>query len=216
MKSDFRIALAQVAFAAAVLLAVQGTGRAQQGVAPFKVKPDGSVAFSDLMELTKQPTVADRITDEELGAIKARHKIQYGAGFTPTEQPELPPRGDLYTNSVLLSDGKNHTLLPMNSLMRVPDNFKSRVVDKPVGKLVLWPEFSKQNRAWVRGQEITFDNATGKTPLSEATLLLVEKTPAIVVSVVNGFPIGVKPQPEAGEAGAGAEAPSGAAPKRPR
>lgn len=156
---------------------------------PFRIKPDGSVDQRDLLKLTKRPTASDRITDAELEAIKSKHEIEYGPGFTPTEKPEMPPRGDLYASSVLLSDGSEHTLLPKKAVIWVPESLQSHIVEKPVGKLVLWPDFLKKNKKWLMPHEITFEMAKGEVPLSEEQLKMVRQPSAIVVSVMQGHPI---------------------------
>lgn len=162
---------------------------AQVPALPFKIKADGTVDPRELLKLTKQPTATDRITDAELEAVKKQHEIQYGSGFKRTEKPELAPEGNFYANSSLLSDGVNHTVLPKAALMHVPDAFKDRVVDKPVGRLILWPEFYKQNRNWLKTREITFENAKGELPLTEEEWQTVQNLGAIVVSVMGGHPI---------------------------
>lgn len=170
------------------LLAVSPV-KAQVPGLPFRVKPDGTVDQKELLELTKRPTASDRITDAELAVIKKKHEIDYGPGFRPTEKPEMPPRADLYANSVLLSDGVNHTLLPQKALIWVPESLKGRVVERPVGKLILWPDFLKQHRDWLRAYEIPFETAKGEVPLTEEQVDAVRKSPSIVVSVMEGHPI---------------------------
>lgn len=172
----------------------QGRGKAPE--LPFRVAPDGRVNFQDMMKLSQRPAASDRITDEELEAIKDEYAIEYGKGFSPTEVPEMPPRNDLYANSVILSDGVNHTLLPTQCLIHVPEIQADRVVDEPVGKLVLWPDFLKRHRAWLRSQEVTLEMAKGESSLSKERLEIFAMGNAIVVAVLQGNPISMLPPKE--------------------
>lgn len=165
-----------------------GKAEAQAPDFPFKFNPDGSVDPKELLELTKRPAVRDRITDAELEAIKAEHEIDYGPGFRPTEKPEMPVRGNLYADSALLSDGQNHTLIPKDALIWVPDALRDRVVEKPVGRLILWPEFVRQH-SWVRAEELSLETSEGKTPLTEDQWKKLRQPHFIVVSVHLGNPI---------------------------
>lgn len=170
--------------------------RGQAPELPFRTAPDGRVNFQDLMKLSKQPATRDRINDVDLEAIKQEHQIEYGRGFKPTDAPKMPPRNDLYANSVILSDGVNHTLLPLQCLMHVPEIQAGRVVEEPVGKLILWPEFLKHHRSWLRSQEITLEVARGDIALSPEKREVLKLGNAIVVAVYRDNPISMLPPKE--------------------
>lgn len=167
---------------------------------PFRATRDGKVNFQDLLKLTKRAPGSDRITDEALEAIKQDNKIKYDSRFRATEEPLMPPRNDLYANSVLLSDGVNHTLLPNHSLIFVPDALKDHVVEKPKGELILWPDFLQRHRAWLLPQEVTLDTALGKKPLTPDFLKSIQLSRSIVVGVLRGSPISVLAPKEIPEA----------------
>lgn len=186
---------------------------------PIKFGPGGSVDHKELLKLTRRPATSDRITDEELGAIKERHLIDYGPGFRKTERPKMPARGDLYANSVLISDGKNHTLVPKEAVIFVPEHLSGRIVEERVGKLIVWPEFYETNSRWLRAKEVSYETAKGDDPLSEEEMDVIRLGNAIVVSVYNQFPISMK-VPErpsegslAGETGARPTSESGGNPE---
>lgn len=178
-----------------LLLSLPATSRAQGETPelPFRATRDGSVNFHDLMKLTRRPASRDRISDEELEAIKKEHQIDYGKKFIPTDGPKMPPRNDLYANSVLLSDGSYHTLLPKRALLHVPEALQGRVVEEPEGRLLLWPDFLKRNRNWLVGQEVTFETAKGEQPFSQEEMDIFRRNNLVVVAVLRGSPISVLP-----------------------
>ena len=190
------LALAAVTVSLAV---ITSSASAQDRTLPFRVKKDGSVNYEDLKKLTRQAPTRDSITDEELAAIKSKHVIEYDSFFKPTGEEKSPPRSDLYADSIILSDGVNHTLLPKRSLMFVPEKFQRRVVDAPVGKLILWPTFKKVNASWLRVQEVSLPIAKGDEPLADGIRRQLESGFQVVVSTYKNSPISVMPLKEPAE-----------------
>lgn len=181
-------------------LAANGRAWAQAPDLPRLTKTDTSFSQRDLKKLLRQAPASDRITDEELAKIKKEHKLNYGRGFEPTPTVKVPPRGDLYASSVILTDGADHTLLPNNSLLHVSEKYQHRVVEKPVGKLILWPDFLRRNRTWIITSEVTLAHATGEQPIPKARIEGLRKLNRVVVGVLRTHPISVlEPPPEEGE-----------------
>jgi hypothetical protein len=178
---------------------LKGQQRPAQGKLPFRAKQDGSVDFKDVLELTKQAPSKDRISDAELQEIKDRHKIKYGSEFKPVSdgQQATPARGDYYANSILLTDGANHTVLPNRAVIHLPEKYQERKIEEPKGELILWPDFFKRNRNWIRTEEITLETALGEDPIAEEKLKALEASGVVVVGVLRGSPISVLPPKEA-------------------
>lgn len=160
---------------------------------PFRITPQGTVSREDLLRATQRPASRDRITDEELQSIRIRNRLDYGPGFSATKEPQTRPVGDYYANSLILTDGTNHTVLPHSSILYLPPQFAARVIEEPKGDLVLWPSFVKQNWRWVRTHEVTLAVATGEEPLHVALRQQFEKSNYVVVSVLMKNPISVLP-----------------------
>ncbi len=190
------LALAAVAVS---LASIATSASAQDRKLPFRVKKDGTVNYEDLKKLTRQAPSRDSITDDELAAIKSKHVIEYDSFFTPTDEAKSPPRSDLYADSIILSDGVNHTLLPKRSLVFVPERYQRRVVDAPVGKLILWPTFNKINSSWLRVQEVSLPIAKGEEPLADGIRRQLESGFQVVVSTYKQSPISVMPLKEPSE-----------------
>ncbi len=162
---------------------LQNRACAQSQQLPFRAKQDGTVNYEDLMRMTQRPPARDSITDDELAAIKAEHEVKYDRRFTPTKETALPPRKDLYASSLIVSDGVNHTLLPKQAVIFLPERHRQRIVEEPVGKLVLWPDFQKLNHSWIRPLEVSLDVAKGDKAINEAIRRQFESGFQVVVSV---------------------------------
>lgn len=190
------IALAMVA---TFFFAALDSASAQREKLPFRAKQDGTVNYDDLLKLTRQGAARDSITDDELAAIKSKHKIKYNELFKPTGVPVSPPRKDLYASSLILSDGVNHTLLPKRAIVFLPEKYQRRVVEEPVGKLILWPDFQKLNATWIRPLEVTLPAAKGDEPIAEAVRKQFESGFHVIVSVYRKSPISLMPLKEPAE-----------------
>ena len=180
-------------------IALADSALAQQKKLPFRAKQDGTVNYDDLLKMTRQGAARDSITDDELAAIKSKHKIKYNELFKPTGEAETPPRKDLYATSLILSDGVNHTLLPKRAIVFLPEKYQRRVVEEPVGKLILWPEFYKINARWIRPLEVTLPVAKGDEPIDEPVRKQFESGVHVVVSVYRKSPISLMPLKEPAE-----------------
>ncbi|WP_435893838.1 hypothetical protein [Oceaniferula spumae] len=83
--------------------------------------------------------------------------------------------------------------MPKNSILFLPDKLKTRVVEKPSGKFVLWPFFKLRNQQWIWTYEVTLDQAKGIKPLPKGTLEQFSKLNRVVVALYRGHPVSVIP-----------------------
>lgn len=181
---------------ACLLLAIGGVPLTLAAQQPFHISPQGYVDPDDLLKATQRPATRERITDAELGRIKQKHKLDYGPAFTPTAEPQSRPDGDYYADSIILTDGKDHTVLPHSSIITIPTPYQLTVVQKPVGELVFWPKFLKQNWQWIRLHEVTVANANGEDPIPDSLIEQLAKGGRLVVGVHRQNPISVlRPPP---------------------
>lgn len=104
----------------------------------------------------------------------------------------------LYKNSHILVGRGQHTIVPKNSILVLPETLKSRVAAKPSGTFVLWPDFKRSNQDWLWTSEVSLDQAKGITPLPEKKMKDLEKLNRVVVALYRGNPVSVLPAKKKG------------------
>ncbi len=97
----------------------------------------------------------------------------------------------LYKNSHIITHRGEHAIIPKRSILFLPQSLKSRVVEKPKGKFVLWPFFKQRNQDWIWTYEVTLDQAKGKAPLPKGKLKQFENLNRVVVALFRGNPVSV-------------------------
>ena len=97
-----------------------------------------------------------------------------------------------YATSDILYDGKLHTTVPKGAVLATPSNLASKIVDKPTGSYVSWKEFAKKNYSWLLKKDVSIEQATGKSPLSENELFRLEKSGKVVIAIHKDNPISVR------------------------
>lgn len=141
------------------------------------------------------PAMTDRITPEE---IAARQKPA-AAVTQPAEVAEAkvarPGEQSLIRQSDILSDGNNWTLVPKNAVLHIPAALNNRIGAKPLGTLLSWTDFLTINRGWLFTEEVTFDQAAGKTPIPPSRTEFWKKNGKVIVAVHLGGPISVRTEP---------------------
>jgi hypothetical protein len=143
------------------------------------------------------PQMTDRITPEE---IAARQKATSPLAAipqpaAPAEAPVVRPgEQSLIKQSEILNDGRNWTIVPKGAVLHIPPMFATRVGAKPVGTLLPWTEFLTVNRNWLFTEEVTFDHASGKTPIPPSRPEAWQKVNKVIVAVHLGGPISVRTQ----------------------
>jgi hypothetical protein len=140
------------------------------------------------------PAMTDRITPEE---IAARQKSSPAATLVqPVAGAEAkvarPGEQSLIKQSDILSDGNNWTLVPKGAVLHTPAAMSNRVGAKPVGTLLSWTDFLTVNRGWLFTEEVTFDQAAGKTPIPPSRHDFWKKNGKVIVAVHLGGPISVR------------------------
>ena len=100
-----------------------------------------------------------------------------------------PAAQSIIAQSEIITDGENWTLVPKGAVLFVPERNTENVGTKPVGSLLMWREFLAKNPAWVSTHEVSYEQATGETPLPEGSMEHWQKRNCIVVAVHRGGPI---------------------------
>ncbi|MBK1789584.1 hypothetical protein [Persicirhabdus sediminis] len=73
----------------------------------------------------------------------------------------------LFDGKVKISNGSIWTIAPKTSVLHVPDHLKSRLSDKPKGRLVQFSEFANQNRSLIKTYEVTEAQIRGEEPIPD-------------------------------------------------
>ena len=97
----------------------------------------------------------------------------------------------LYKNSHIIAYKGQHTIIPKSSILFLPDKLKSRIVEKPTGKFVLWPFFKQSNQSWIWIYEVSLDQAKGKKPLPKGKMEQFQKLNRMVVAQFRRNPVSV-------------------------
>lgn len=158
-----------------------------------------------LLCLLAQPAVQageirDRITPAQLAQRQAGTEWKTSAeGGTPHDpRAKSPAKQSIIEQSVILCDGSYWTLVPVGSVLHLPDNQKNRVVKQPSGKLLNWQQFLGRNRSWLGTEEVDIPTAKGETPITKENESSWAKRGSVVIAVYRGGAISVlRPETEA-------------------
>ena len=92
-------------------------------------------------------------------------------------------RNPLRRSSILSCNGKC-TIVPAGAIVHIPSRFADRVVSKPQGQLISFPEFLRANYAWVITKEVS-GKQDSKASLKEASA----NSNFLIISTRNQSPI---------------------------
>jgi hypothetical protein len=113
---------------------------------------------------------------------------------TSTE-PRPAPKRTLLSRFIILSDGKQYTLIPLGSILHLPEAHRARVLAKPHGTFAAWPIFLDKNAGWLAAKEIPLAMAKGDEKAAERVLSEISADRRMLVSVHKGGPITVLESP---------------------
>lgn len=153
-----------------------------------------TVAASILMfTSSSHAEMRDVMTQEQL--IKKRSQMAQldpMKNMVVVESKEDPAKSiprDLISQSDVISFGGISTLVPKHAILLIPKNHASRVAYVEGNPLVSWLDFYTKNRGWITTVEVSFAQAKGEAPLSEAVSKQIAKTGNIVIATFSGGPI---------------------------
>lgn len=93
--------------------------------------------------------------------------------------------------SVVLHDGTHWTIVPTAAILFLPESMTDRVIAKPAGKHLLWPDFLEKNAAWVATDQVTFDQAARAKALPASQAAAWKNQEKLVVAVRHNAPVPV-------------------------
>jgi hypothetical protein len=154
-----------------------------------------SNAVSQTVQTTPNKAAArDVISDEKLrqefaGAVKINKLMANKSKPLDGNRPSIG--NSLYARSIILFDGEKHTVVPVGSVLHLPDDLRGRVVSEATGDFTYWPNFLKRNAAWLAAKEVPLKMAKGDRESSRAVLNGVAREPRLLVAVYKGGPISI-------------------------
>ena len=158
----------------------------------MKTKPFSTLLVMGLSLLSATATAENlvRQSKESLAAKSARitqgqaesSNVRITSNSTPSA------RNPLRRSSILSFNGKC-TIVPAGSVINLPTRFADRVVSKPEGKLVSFPEFLRANFGWLQTKEITKKELEGANPSEKSAQSTAAKSTYVVIATRNKSPI---------------------------
>jgi len=143
--------------------------------------------------------VRDRISPEALRQRQAQAASPFGSATAEARDPRAksPAARSIVRESTILSDGTCWTMVPVGSVLHVPEKLRDRVPEGPSGTLLTWQQFLGRNRGWVGTEEVDMETATGRKPVTEEMSANWQRRGSVVVAVHRGGAISVRrPTPE--------------------
>ncbi len=101
---------------------------------------------------------------------------------------------DLFAESTLFVNRGNWGMVPKGAVIYVPPHLKKKIVLKPKGKLLRWPQFLQKNGGWIHTHAVTMDQAKGKAKIDQKVIKAYKGLNKIVVATYHTLPITVKPK----------------------
>lgn len=151
-----------------------------------------SIALAGLV--CAQPAVTEPITVEALqqkqtGGSALANLDQVSADAQPAPRATSQ---SIISQSEILHDGTNWTLVPRGAVLFVPAKKADNVGARPVGNLLQFSDFLAKNPAWVSTHETSFQQASGKDPISSEKTEFWAKQDKVIIAVHQGGPISVR------------------------
>jgi len=164
--------------------------------APLLLAENGT-GLKQLPDTPSVPT-SDRITSAALSQLKSAVKPSFPQAQWTEQAPQGETRNyDIYKDSVILQQGNSHTVLPRNSIVYLPESLKQKVVSRPSGSFVSWPQFYLKNRNWIFTHEISLKQAHGTAPLKDGVIKQFERINRLVIAIHQNNPISILSLPQA-------------------
>ncbi len=143
----------------------------------------------------KAPVMRDVVTHQQLAQNLRQSQQEDPMKRLETATGEDPSKTnvpkDLMSQSDIICFNGLATLVPKSAILASPANMKDRLAMSPNAKIVGWSEFYVANRGWITTEEVSFNQAAGKLPLSEAVTVQIAKSRNLVVATYQGGPISV-------------------------
>ncbi len=135
-----------------------------------------------------QAPVADATNDQAFAALRGNSKRE-------RVQPRRPQAYSLAELSDFIGHAGTSVILPKGSVVHCPPGMASRILVKPRGSLLPWPDFLIANRNWITTREMTLAQVRGEAPLTEDDKESFTATGKLVIATFRGHPVTVLSPP---------------------
>lgn len=140
---------------------------------------------------------------------RLRHQGYQGVRQLKPPQASIPRRSSFYERALILGepDGAMHAIVPLGSVLHLPDHLRDRVLSKPLGKLVAWETLLKNSKTWLGTHEISRAAARGEGHEIDLLTAQLASERRIIIAVNQERPVPIlqpaeAPSPKPGEAAA--------------
>ena len=155
-----------------------------------------SLALTSLLaaeEQAKKPVVATKPpTHADLAKTQKEQEIErHGENREPIKPLVTIKKRDLFAISTLFVHNGNWAMVPRGAVIHVPPHLKSKIVQKPKGKLLRWPLFLQKYGGLFHTQEVSMEQAKGKNKIDPKVIEAYKGSSKIVVATYHRQPITV-------------------------
>lgn len=138
----------------------------------------------------------DEITLQKRASSAPRLDAVLSARSKPVGEARPNLESSLLSSSIILFDGEKFTLVPVGSILHLPEAQRLRVITKPEGEFTFWPAFLKRNASWLCAREVPLKMAKGDARTADEVLREASTGSRVVVAVYRGGPITIlEPEP---------------------
>ena len=141
------------------------------------------------------------ITEELLQkAVRENKKLSDGikALALPLTAARPSLESTLYSRSIILFDGKMHTVVPLGSILALPVEYQRCIIPQPSGDFTYWPSFLAKNTSWLGGHEVTLTMTKGAQKEALKVYKEIQDQKKVLIALYQSCPISIlEPVPPA-------------------
>lgn len=164
---------------------------------PSLISPDAGVFFAVCL----MAVCVSHIHAQQARDVMSEDELKRQAGAAPSLKTQLTAKAkplttkapaiqsSLWARSIILGDGEKYTLIPVGSILHLPEALRSRVLSKPQGEFTFWPNFLKRNEAWLGAREVSLTTSRGNAQEANVLLKNISRDPRLLVATYKGGPI---------------------------
>jgi len=131
-----------------------------------------------------------RMTDEMLAAKgKALTQAQNSQTSKVTKTIAASSAQDPLKHSSILASNGSWTFVPKGSILNVPARFSKKVVSKPSGKFIPFPQFMRTNYGWMQTREVSKDELLGNLEEPEVFYESIRNSNFVLIATNSKSPV---------------------------
>jgi hypothetical protein len=154
-----------------------------------------AVAAGIVMNAQLASLKAEDLSASQVSQVVKRLQNQGYKGVRQLSQPQaqIPRRSSFYERVLVLGQqgGTMHAIVPLGSVLHLPDHLRDHILSKPEGKLVAWETLLKNSRTWLGTQEISQAAARGNSHEIDLLTAQLASERRIIIAVSQARPVPV-------------------------